>query len=273
MARKGNLIYNGDFETGTVEGWIHAPKWATYKKASIEVDSVNQRTGSYCGKVIAGGLGVYGIGYDLLLDFEEYPAYYFVAYGKLGNMVQIYPFVEFYDEGKKVIYLLLLGFSRVNEYVRFAGYITNLGLGRYARFYIGGYGLNAGDACYWDDISVTPVRDIRGISIEHHVGSKRYTGNASDYLNLFFPRPMIIRDLMLVSNTSGTSPTLDVSIQVYSPRALRVIEEKAFPQVTADGTYYLTFETSSFGFLGLNYKVGGTKPRFDVEHYLQISLR
>jgi len=273
MARKGNLIYNGDFETGTVEGWIYPPKWASYKKADIAVDSVNQRTGSYCGKVIAGGVGVYGIGYDLLLDFEEYPAYYFVAYGKLGNMLQIYPFIEFYDEGKKVICPLLLGFSNTNDYVRFAGYITNLGLGRFARIYISGYGLNAGDACYWDDISVVPVRDIRGISVEHHVGSKTYTADATDYLNLFFPRPMIIRDLMLVSNTSGTSPTLDMSIQLYSPRAQRVIEEKAFPQVTADGTYYLTFETSAFGFIGLHYKVGGTNPSFDVEHYLQITLK
>ena len=77
MALKGNLLYNGDFETGTAEGWITGPFGKPFP-FNFSVSSEAKRTGNYGGLLYAPDSFLEGyLAYNRTCSFEEYEAYLF----------------------------------------------------------------------------------------------------------------------------------------------------------------------------------------------------
>ncbi|MHC1567526.1 MAG: hypothetical protein ACXQTD_07440 [Candidatus Syntropharchaeia archaeon] len=272
MTKKGNLIENGDFEAGNTDGWTEAPK-SGYNTATIEVDSSNQKSGSYCGKVVAGGSGYYAIGYEKLFDFEEYPGYYFQIWGNRHSAYGIYPYIETYGEKEEYIDYYQLGSYVGNGYQLFRGVIPNLGYTRWWRLFLRVYAMSADTAGLFDDIAVIPISRIEDWSLELYKDLGTITSNKSWQPYVLIPRSAKIRAFAAVTGTSGTSPTLDITMKLAEPKGLRVIEEKAFSQITGDGDYFQSWETFGFGFLSVSFTVGGSNPSFDVDMYLEVSLQ
>lgn len=272
MVRKGNLLYNGDFEKGDTTGWTVAPKNSTFGKANIQVDDANQKSGSYCGKVIAPSSGYQAIGYDMEFDFEEYVGYQYGFWAKKGSAWGLYPFIEIYDDNDELLDYFWLAQRDNSEYEYFTGIFTNWANGRYARLFLGMYGLNEGDACYYDNVRVVGLKNIKDWTLNMYKDMGTLTIDTTWNLNLVIPRKAVIRDKAKVSDMSGTNPTLDIDIRVFDPCAGQLIEDKAFSQITANGDYYLTFETVSFGLISIRHDLGGDSPSFKVRHYLEVCL-
>lgn len=273
MVRKGNLLYNGSFETGDTEGWTVAPKNSLTNEATIEIDNSNQKSGNYCGKLITGGYTYYGKGYDKLFDFEEYAAYYFEMWVKNGNATGIYPFIEIYDDKLNLIGFYFIGSWDDNTYGLIRGLISNFGLGRWGRLFLCAFGAGANTYAYFDNVLLMPVNKLTEWSFSLFKPEEDITADKYWYPNILIPRPATIRSRVKIGTVSGTSPTLDITLRLTNPEMYRDIEEKSYSQITASGTYYLTWETVSWGIISVEYDVGGTNPKFPTEHVLQISLQ
>jgi len=273
MVRKGNLLYNGDFESGDVEGWTVAPKCSLYSEANIAIDNANQKSGSYCGKLTAGGASYQAKGYDLKLDFEEYVGYLFEIWGKKDTAYGLAPMVEFYDSQGNIRNCYMLNYTTDTGYILSHGIFTNWGMGAYAKLFLGIYALNAGEIAYFDNVSVIGLKNIKDWSFNLFKDLGTITSDTTWNTCLMIPRPAIIRDKVNVTNTGGTSPTLDIEIRMNAPYILSFIEGKSFSQITGDGLYFLTFETNSFGLIYVKHTLGGTDPTFDVSHHMEVILQ
>ena len=66
---------------------------------------------------------------------------------------------------------------------------------------------------------------------------------------------------VIVPAAGGTSPTVDIKIQASSDGTNPVGEEHVLPQISAKGTYYITFN-SRYQYFRWYATVGGTSPDF-----------
>jgi len=75
---------------------------------------------------------------------------------------------------------------------------------------------------------------------------------------------------IVVTAVGGTGPTLDISVQSRMFLEYNWADTgKAFPTISATGTYMLTISEFVGSVLRLNYKVGGTAPSFTFRVYAQ----
>ena len=272
MVRKGNLLYNGSFETGDTEGWTIAPVNNVVNEATIDVDNSNQKSGNYCGKLIAGGTGFYGKGYDKLFDFEEYAAYYFEMWAKDGNTAGIYPFIEIYDDRMNIINHYYIGYWAGTTYGLIRGLITNFGLGRWGRLFLGAYGMDANTYAYFDNVLLMPVNKLSEWSFVFYKPEEDITSDKYWYPGILIPRPAKIRSVVEIGTVSGTDPELDIELRINSPIEYKLVENTDHVTISSSGTYGISYDSQSFGIVGVKYDVSGTDPKFPVKHWLEISL-
>jgi len=75
---------------------------------------------------------------------------------------------------------------------------------------------------------------------------------------------------IVVTDVSGTGPTLDISVQSRMFLEHNWAETgKSFPTISDTGTYMLIINEFIGSVLRLNYKVGGTAPSFTFRVYAQ----
>ena len=78
MVLKGNLLYNGDFERGSIDGWELAPYGLT-SECQFTVSQDAKLRGNYGGYIKT--TQTYGdayIAYDKICSFEEYEGFLFI---------------------------------------------------------------------------------------------------------------------------------------------------------------------------------------------------
>ena len=271
MARKGNLLFNGGFETGTTEGWINGI-FGFPHDLSLSASSDAKYRGNYGGLVKAeDSIGYSVIGYDKLCSFEEYDAYLYLVYCKNVSGQIIYPELFGVDDNGRYIDTFGLGYielttdwSLYQSILRGIGEITHFKVGIYA------YTNALGDIFYFDEARLIPLRSIKSHQLVDYKLYQELTSDTFRYVHLSCVGLCKLRSLLKVDNVSGTSPTLDVSIYVASLHDSQYYYTLTHSQFTNTGFEEIKLDVSDVSFLYVDYDLGGTSPSFTLRHIIRL---
>jgi len=271
MALKGNLLYNGDFETGTTEGWISGP-YGKYCQYDLHASEWGAYRGDYGGYAIAlqDSAGAY-FAYDKVCSFEEYEGYLFTFYAKICS--------GFYLNG--VLYGLDDKGNLIKDYT--IGYITGTGNWRKIMALLRGYkdithfkvgvelcGIFVGDVSVFDEVKLYPLKSIRSHILGDTITlSGLSTGRVVD-VGLACFGSCVLRSVLKTYNVGGTNPTLNTRIEVFifdGPNTKFISNHTEF---TTDQFEEIKMDLPEISFIRVTYAVGGTNPSFDIEHNLRI---
>ena len=269
MALKGNLLYNGDFETGTTEGWICGAFGRTCE-CDFSASSEAKYKGNYGGLLVSQvDFADAYIAYNKICSFEEYEAYLYILYLKMvsgyyscgelwglddkGNLIDNFEMGFNLEEGNWRKYICLL-----------RGYkdITHFKVGLWY------WGSSVGDKCYIDEAKLIPLRSVKGHEIKEYRFFDNVTSNKEWYSVIACIGRTKLRSVLQVSNVSGTSPTLDTEIQCYLFEGANKPLTLQHSQFTNDGIEQATIDLPEVAFIKIIYTVGGTDPSFDIYHHI-----
>ena len=268
MALKGNILFNGDFETGSVEGWIKSP-FGLLCDYNFSADASAKYKGNFGGLLEANKDYAYAfIAYDKLCCFEEYEAYLLIGYGKIISGNILYPVLYGCDDKGNFIKSYALGFlQETGKWVKYQAIlrgfreITHFKVGVYA------YAHDNGDIFYVDEFKLMPLKSVKGhhLSVDCHHAS--VTSSFGKFINLACVGPCRIRSVVAVSNVSGTSPSLRVDLFPYIMESDFDYYTISHSEFTGEGLEQVVSDVANIKYLFVGYDVSGTDVSLDIHHY------
>jgi len=271
MVLKGNLLFNGDFETGTTEGWDTQPFGKT-QQYTLTASSEAKYRGNYGGKLHSEtDLAIGYLAYNKTVSFEEYEAYLFILYTKMVRGYFNTAFLYGLDDKGNLIDDFFIGYN--DEEGVWKKFIAILrGFGDITHFKVGGYfyGTFAPNTYYIDEAKLIPLRSVKGHVIAETLSFSNITADKKVYLGLACIGRCKIESIIKVYGVSGTNPTLKpyVFTGLFPDGATTLtIEHTTF---TTEGRERKYYELPEVCFVELFYDVGGDNPSFDVKHYIRI---
>lgn len=269
MALKGNLLYNGDFETGTTEGWVcGAFGKLCYCDFSVSADA--KLRGNYGGYLKADcDYAQAYLAYNKTCSFEEYEGYLFIMPVKMvsgfmtgeviyglddkGNLIDSFIMARNTETGiwRKCV-ALLRGYKDITHF--------QVGLFYYADL--------KGDECYFDEVKLQPLKSIKGHEIKEYRFFNDVTTNKEWYSVIACIGKCKLRSVMAVRDVSGTSPTLDTSIEIGLFEGVMRAYTLTHSQFTAEGEEERTIDLPEACVIKVSYTLGGTDPSFDIYHHI-----
>jgi len=271
MRRKGNLLYNGDFETGTTEGWEKGP-YGLICQYELSAASEAKLRGKYGGMLFSSDYkpSAY-IAYNKVCSFEEYEGYLFICPFKVVKGTTFMGILYGLDDNKNYITQYPIGslfgekdWTSIKAILRGFGDITHFKIGCYT------YGKSDGGKVYFDEVKLLPLRSLKG----HVLANFYYNESITSYTRW---DPMLtcigrcrLESIITVNAVSGTSPTLDVVISTGLFEDWRTELKHSHPQFTDIGTDRLSVDLPEVCWITIHYYVGGTSPSFDVSHHIRL---
>jgi len=271
MALKGNLLFNGDFETGTTEGWILGAFGYSGDHQFTACSEAKYR-GEYGGRLYdeVGGSMSY-LSYDKRCSFEEHEAYLFMLYlNMVSGYYSIIRLVGMDDKGNKLCEPILSYNDENNVWKRYLAILRGFGDVTHFQFGIQFLSFAVGDKLYLDEAKLIPLRSIRS----HTLTEGRYfdglTSNTEKYVGIACVGRCRLRSIVKVTDVSGTSPSLNVKIIASLIDNEDVYYELSHSEFTSEGFEEKVFDLPEAIYLKAKYEVGGTDPSFKFYHYLRI---
>jgi len=271
MSLKGNLLFNGDFETGTTEGWVTGAFGKTFEfdfSASAEA----KYRGNYGGLLYAPIDFANGfLAYNKTCSFEEYEAYLMIMY---VNMVSgFYTTGRLYglDDKGNLIEDFLLGYNtEANTWRRFIALLR--GFRDITHFQVGLYAWCSavGSKVYIDEAKLIPLRSVKG----HEIAEYRYFDNVTADKRWYSVIGCIgrckLRSIVRTADVSGTSPTLDIILKIWLLDNTGTYYTLTHTQFTGAGFEEKIIDLPEVSAISIDYTLGGTNPSFDIYHHLRI---
>ena len=271
MVLKGNLLYNGDFETGTTEGWELAPYGLT-SECDFSASASAKLRGNYGGYLKT--TQVYGdayIAYNKVCSFEEYEGFLFILPVKMISGLVVTGLLYGLDDKGNFIDDYILGY--ITETGNWRNIIALLrGFREITHFKVGlwFWGYDAGEECYFDEVKLLPLRSIKSHELRDHRLFDNLSANKTWYSGLACIGKCKVRSVLQVYNVSGTSPTLDTRLTMIMFEGTSNAYTIQHTQFTADGFEEKTIDIPELSLIKVEYTVGGTDPSFDVYHHLFV---
>jgi len=271
MARKGNLLYNGDFETGTTVGWEEGPfgKPDEFIFGCLDIAPYRGNYHGYLGVEVENGVGFYA--YDKVCSFEECEAYLYIIYinkqsGDYANLV----LYGLDDKGNLIEDFIIGRVEQTNVWERCQAILR--GFGDITHFKVGlkVKGKDGDGIYYIDEAKLFPLKSVKG-----HVLAQHYDyGYVSESFKRVVPLACI-GECRLVSSvmtlmTSGTDPTLDITITISYfgiPAVARTFSHK---QITGNEIDEIKVDLPEVSYIEVNYNIGGTNPSFYLIHDIRL---
>jgi len=271
MALKGNLLYNGDFETGTTEGWVTGAFGKVFE-FDFSADAEAKYRGNYGGLLYAPVDWADGyLAYNKTCSFEEYEAYLMIMYVKIVSGFYTAGKLYGLDDKGNLIEDFYLGYNAETGIWR--RYIALLrGFRDITHFQIGLYAWcgSTGDKIYIDEAKLIPLRSIKG----HEIAEYRYfndvTANKTWYSVIGCVGRCKLRSIVRTSDVKGTSPTLDVELSLSLLDNTSTYYTLQHTQFTSAGFEEKTIDLPEVSIITVKYTLGGTDPSFDIYHHLRI---
>ena len=271
MVLKGNLLYNGDFEKGTTEGWVTGPFGKPFSfDFSVSADA--KYRGNYGGLLYAPSDFVDGyIAYNKTCSFEEYEAYLMIMYVKMVSGLFTLGRLYGLDDKCNLIDDLLIGYNtHVGEWRKYHAILR--GFGDMTHFQIGLYAWAnlTGDKIYIDEAKLIPLESIKGHVLAETLSFSNITADKEYYLTLACIGRCKIESIVKVRSVSGTNPTLKPYVYTGlfpDGSTALTIEHKTF---TTEERERKSFELPEVSYIKLYYDVGGDNPSFNIQHYIRI---
>jgi len=264
MVRKGNILKNGDLEEGVVAPWTLAPKNPDYGTADALINNTEQRSGSYCLGLTSAAIGLFCKGHTEKIDFEEAEAYEFQLAAKKGTAFGCYIIIEFHDAADKFIDYHYLEARTLADYQLTRGFLSNSGGCDHFHIMMGAYFTTVNTVAYYDDVMFKPLKNYKSFKPERRKDYGAQTATFTDNLRIVMGSPFNVWYKYAISDTGGTTPTLDITYRREALANLELMEQKNVPQITADGTYTGELSFAAGGLLNINFAIGGTSPTFSI---------
>ena len=272
MALKGNFLFNGDFETGTTEGWIFGPFGRGCANISFTASAEAKLYGEYGGLLTATADDAYAeLAYNKTVSFEEYEAFLYILPCKMTDL-GLYSGVLYGldDKGNLVDSIYLVWRTDIGEWARLQTLLR--GLGNITHFQVGlfYYGFYNGGKLYFDEVKLLPLKSVKGhVLRDKQTFTNLTTGIEWDSVLCCIGRCQL-RSIVKTANVSGTSPTLDVTIKVYLFEPEYYYLTYSHTQFTGDDIEELVLDLPEAALIRINYDLGGTDPSFDITHMLRL---
>jgi len=271
MARKGNLLYNGDFETGTTEGW-ELGAFGKICKHSLTPSPEAALRGFYGGLLKAAyNLAECYLAYDKTCSFEEYEAYLFILPFKAVNVMCNYGYLYGLDDKGNLIKEFWLGYNKDEGIWRkfvalLRGFsdITHFKVGMYV------YQASFGDKLYFDEVKLYPLKSIKSVELAETRRFDELKGNYTWYSGLACIGQCRLRSIVKVEYVSGDSPSLDITVRTGMFDVTGTCYEVSHNTFTAEGFDEVKVDLPELSWMSIEYKVSGTNPSFTFTHALRV---
>ena len=213
MAKKGNLLYNGDFETGTLEGWEHG-LYGLPAELTFEVTTEDVKHGSYAGKLhTTNAYDESYIGYNKACSFEEYEAYLMILHAKMGLGAYMEGRMYALDDNLNYITSYRLGYITENyNWIRFICLLRQFDIASHFKIGLRVKAGSDGGKFYVDDVKLLPVKSIRSVILGEHINKSGLSSTTYHYTGLGCIGRFKLYSYLRVTSVSGTNPTLDTEI-------------------------------------------------------------
>ena len=269
MALKGNLLFNGDFETGTTEGW-ECGAFGKECYCSFSADTEAKYRGNYGGLLVAQAYprSAY-IAYDKICSFEEHEAYLYIFYSKLVSGYYISGILYGLDDKGNLLQCFRLGVN-LEEGVWKKNIFLLRGYKDITHFKVGVlyWGQTTGDKSYFDEAKLIPLRSVKGHEIKDYRFFDNVTTDKEWWSDIACFGKAKLRSVLQVANVSGTSPTLDTEIECYLFEGADMPITLEHSQFTGEGYEIATIDLPEVTLIKVKYTLGGTSPSFDIYHNL-----
>ena len=258
-----SLIRNGGFERGNTDFWT------VESGGTLEIDSVNQKYGNYCGKYTAASTANEFIINDDYIDVNPFDLINLFLWAKSSATVGVYPCLYLYDADYSYMYFItgmhrIMNGSYLNigtqvpiqegiEYVR-AGYFVSSSAGTI--FYFDGYSVNI----------LKADRLLSSFVYLAYLSGVTSSGTTEDDKQDMQMYNTFEADLS-VSAAAGTSPTLDVKVYELNPGSDSLLVG-TFSQATGPAAERITLTHCTGRQLYITYTIGGTDPYFEFMVYV-----
>jgi len=271
MALKGNLLYNGDFETGTTEGWELGPFGLSAEHTFTASEEAKLR-GNYGGLLTASeDLARSYLAYNKVCSFEEHEAYLFVCPFKMVDGIYNSGYLYGLDDRGSLLDAFWVGYNE--EYGKWRKIVALLrGYSDITHFKVGMfvYAFDVGNKFYIDEAKLYPVKTVRSVEL----AETRNFGNVSTdktwYSGLACIGGCKLRSIVRVSDVRGTSPTLDITLTIGLFVNTGTAYTLQHTQFTSEGFEEKTIDLPEVCYIKVEYKLGGSNPSFDIYHDLRI---
>jgi len=271
MVRKGNLLYNGDFETGTTEGWEEGVfgKPDEFMLGCFKIKPYRGTYHGYLGAEENDALGFYA--YDKVCSFEEYEAYLYIIYIYKESGDYANPVLYGLDDKGNLIEDFIIGrveqtdvWERCQAILRGFGDITHFMVGLKVK------GKDSSGIYYFDEAKLFPLKSVKGHVLAQHYDYGTITASFSRNVPL-----ACIGECRLISTvqtlmSSGTSPTLDVTITVAYFGTASIVRQLSHNQISGDGVDELKVDLPEVSYISVEYNLGGTDPSFYLIHDIRL---
>ena len=254
-----SLIRNGGFERGNTDFW------SVETDGTLEIDSVNQKYGVYCGKFTSGGSineVVLSADYIKVTPYQLINGVLWIKSATTKSVYLMiyaydadYSYIEAIEPGVKVMdgtYLLLNNQFQIPAncaYIRFGFRIFNSSSGEI--FYLDGGILNILDM----DSAVNGVIEL--------LRKQNYTASGNTSLDTKDMRQFSTYFAQLVCvNVAGSSPTLDVEVKEKDAFG-QPISLASFTQVTAASNERIDLPHCQGNQMYIEYTITGSGAEFD----------
>ena len=271
MALKGNLLFNGDLETGDLTGWDLQPFGKTQQYTATVTTDAKLR-GNYGLKLSSDvDLAVGYIAYNKICSFEEYEGYLFIFPFKMVEGYYNVGILYGMDDKGNLIDDYWVGFNKEKGTWKTIKAILR-GFGDITHFKIGGhfYGTYNTDIFYIDEVKLLPLRSIKGHVLAEYKAFDNVTTNTEWYPLLACIGECKLESIVRTSDVSGTSPTLDVEVEIGLFDNTATYLSYTHTQFTGEGVDKLSVELPEVCWIKVAYTLGGTDPSFDIYHHLRI---
>jgi len=269
MVRKGNLLWNGDFETGDKVDWVLNPFNLGTGLSDFVV--VTDPAGGYAGNLwVAGGNNEGYIMYDKECDFEECEAFIYlmrikkfsgrfiegVLYGldDNGNYIDFIPFAEVRENNVwKTIKCVLRQYNN------------------FSHFAVGIRGLTLTDdtVCNFRGAKLIPVKHANSVYIGEYIRKDDLSSDFDYYGECACLGRCKFYSIITVPQLSGTDVELTIRISLYTQDWVENLVILEHPTLTEPSCDILSIEMPEVAKYRIQY-ISGTSPVADIRHDIRI---
>ena len=249
------LIRNGGFERGNLDFWetVHG---------TINVVNDVKKRGSYAAKLICGVFGVVELDNKDYIEVTPFSLYKFTGWFKNVNLTKMQVLVFFYDSDIQHISdgdLTLWEKSGTYDWTFMEEFFTVPVEASYLGIGIAGIGSNTTYG-YIDSISLQEI-DMNRLAVytEELLKKTDFTSTGTFYSDEYFSGVWKYAEFYLdVTSLTGSSPTLDVTVQAYDSSTGLWKDIAVFDQATGAGSQ-LKVATAGLGWkIRVKYVTGGS---------------
>ena len=269
MALKGNLLYNGDFETGTTEGWVNGA-YGLVGQLNFSASAEAKLIGNYGGllETTEDYKSSY-IAYDKVCSFEEYEGYLFIMYGKIVSGLGIQGQLYGLDDKGNLKQIYGIGYNtEAGEWRKFTAILR--GYDDATHFSVGAllWGGSGGCKFYIDEAKLIPLKSVKSYNLSEYWSFSNVTSTFSKYTTLGGMGEFKLKSIIQIDGVSGSSPTLDIRLIVAQLEDIGVTMEYNHSQFTNIGVERIEHTVENVGYVNVRYEVGGTDPSFSFRHVI-----